>query len=143
MSILNKKSFKNFYLQFVFKGFIADIFQAYKGLRASFELQLYRKTNESKLLAYSFFISIILFLQRLPSRFSQNPQYFDDINFNDRIGIDLFSSIFLFQFFCILYLSFFIFLVCLSELLLNILKLDWLFFGLLLYIVLYYYRYQF
>ena len=94
MSILNKISFKNFYLQFVFKGFIADILLAYKGLRVSFDRQLYNNTNESRLLAYSFFISIILFLQRLPSRVSQNPQYFDEINLDDKIGIDLFSSIF-------------------------------------------------
>ena len=112
MSILNKKSFKNFYLQFVFKGFIADIFQAYKGLRVSFDLQLYRNTNESKLLAYSFFISIILFLQRLPSRFSQNPQYFDEINLNDRIGIDLFSSIFFVPIFLYI-ISFFLHISCL------------------------------
>ena len=94
MSILNKISFKNFYLQFVFKGFIADILLAYKGLKVSFDRQLYNSTNESRLLAYSFFIAIILFLQRLPSRVSQNPQYFDEINLNDKIGIDLFSSIF-------------------------------------------------
>ena len=112
MSILNKKSFKNFYLQFVFKGFIADIFQAYKGLRVSFDLQLYRNTNESKLLAYSFFISIILFLQRLPSRFSQNPQYFDETNLNDKIGIDLFSSIFFVPIFLYI-ISFFLHICCL------------------------------
>ena len=112
MSILNKKSFKNFYLQFVFKGFIADIFQAYKGLRVSFDLQLYRNTNESKLLAYSFFISIILFLQRLPSRFSQNPQYFNETNLYDKIGIDLFSSIFFVPIFLYI-ISFFLHICCL------------------------------
>ena len=94
MSFLNKISFKNFYLQFVFRGFIADILLAYKGLRVSFDRQLYNNTNESRLLAYSFFISIILFLQRLPSRVSQNPKYFDEVNLTDKIGIDLFSSIF-------------------------------------------------
>ena len=112
MSILNKKSFKNFYLQFIFKGFIADIFLAYKGLKVSFDFQLHRNINESKLLAYSFFISVILFLQRLPSRFSQNPQYFDEINLNDKIGIDLFSSIFFVPIFLYI-ISFFLHICCL------------------------------
>ena len=93
MSILNKISFKNFYLQFVFKGFVADILLAYKGLTVSYDRQLYNNNNESRLLAYSFFISIILFLQRLPTKVSQNPQYFDEIHIYDKIGIDLFSSI--------------------------------------------------
>ena len=94
MSFLNKISFKNFYLQFVFIGFVVDILLAYKGLIVSFDRQLYNNTNESRLLAYSFFISIILFLQRLPSRVSQNPKYFEEVNLTDKIGIDLFSSIF-------------------------------------------------
>ena len=110
MSFLNKISFKNFYLQFVFKGFVADILLAYKGLRVSFDRQLYHNTNESRLLAYSFFISIILFLQRLPSRVSQNPQYFDEVNLNDKIGIDLFSSIFFVPIF--LYIISFILHIC-------------------------------
>ena len=112
MSFLNKISFKNFYLQFVFKGFVADILLAYKGLRVSFDRQLYHNTNESRLLAYSFFISIILFLQRLPSRVSQNPQYFDEVNLNDKIGIDLFSSIFFVPIFLYI-ISFFLHISCL------------------------------
>ena len=111
MSILNKISFKNFYLQFLFKGFVADILLAYKGLRVSFDRQLYHNTNESKLLAYSFFISIILFLQRLPSRVSQDPHYFDEINLNDKIGIDLFSSIFFVPIFLYI-ISFFLHICC-------------------------------
>ena len=55
MSILNKKSFKNVYLQFVVKGFVGDIFLAYKGLRVSFDLQLNHNTNESRLLTLSLF----------------------------------------------------------------------------------------
>ena len=112
MSILNKISFKNFYLQFVFKGFLADIMLAYKGLRVSFDRQLYNNTNESRLLAYSFFISIILFLQRLPSRFSQNPLYLDEINLRDKIGVDLFSSIFFVPIFLYI-ISFFLHICCL------------------------------
>ncbi len=94
MSNLIKISFKNFLLNFLFKGFIADIILAYTGLRDSFDKQLYRYISESRLLAYSFFISVILFLQRLPSRVSQNPEYIDIVNLDDRIGIDFFSSIF-------------------------------------------------
>ena len=112
MSNLNKISFKNFYLNFIFKGFIADIFLAYKGLRVSFDRQLYHHTNESRLLAYSFFISIILFLQRLPYRVSQNSIYIDDINLNDEIGIDLFSSIFFVPIFLYI-ISFFLHIFCL------------------------------
>ena len=112
MSILNKISFKNFYLQFVFKGFVADILLAYKGLRVSFDRQLYNNTNESRLLAYSFFISIILFLHRLPSKVLQYPQYFDEINLSDKIGIDLFSSIFFVPIFLYI-ISFFLHICCL------------------------------
>ncbi len=94
MSNLTKNSFKNFYIHLIFKGFVADIFLAYKGLRVSYDQQLNHNITESRLLAYSFFISIILFLQRLPSRVLQDPIYLDEINLNNEIGIDLFSSIF-------------------------------------------------
>ena len=57
MSNLTKISIKSLYLNFIFKGFVADIFIAYKGLKVSFDRQLYHYTSECRLLAYSFFIS--------------------------------------------------------------------------------------
>ena len=89
-----KISQKEFLMSFLFKGFLAEILLAYKDFSKSFDRQLSLGLSESRLLAYSFFISFILFLQRLPSRVLQNPLYFDEININDKIGIDLFSSIF-------------------------------------------------
>ena len=112
MSNLNKIFSKNFYLHFIFKGFVADIFLAYKDLRVSFDRQQNHKINESRLLAYSFFISIVLFLQRLPSRVSQNLVYFGEMNLNDKIGIDLFSSIFFVPIFLYI-ISFFLHIFCL------------------------------
>ena len=112
MSNLTKISIKSLYLNFIFKGFVADIFIAYKGLKVSFDRQLYHYTSESRLLAYSFFISIILFLQRLPSRVAQQPIYIDQINVNDEIGIDLFSSIFFVPIFLYI-ISFFLHIFCL------------------------------
>ena len=112
MSNLTKISIKSFYLNFIFKGFISDIFIAYKGLKVSFDKQLYNYTNESKLLAYSFFISIILFLQRLPSRVAQQSTYIDQINIYNVIGIDLFSSLFFVPIFLYI-ISFFLHIFCL------------------------------
>ena len=112
MSNLTKISFKFFFQHFIFKGFAADIFLAYKGLRVSFDRQLYNNKNESRLLAYSFFISFVLFLERLPFRVSQNPSYLDEININDKIGIDLFSSIFFVPIF-LYFISFFLHIFCL------------------------------
>ena len=85
---LNKIFLKNFLLLFIFKGFISDIFLAYKGLKHSFDNQFVSGVNENRLLAYAFFISFILFLQRLPDRVIQNK------NSIDVIGIDLYASIF-------------------------------------------------
>ena len=110
MSNLTKISFKNFFPHFISNGFVTDIFLAYKGLRVSFDRQLYSIKNESRLLAYSFFISFVLFLQRLPFRVSQTPSYLDEININDKIGIDLFSSIFFVPIF--LYIISFILHIC-------------------------------
>ena len=112
MSYLTKLPFKNLLTLFLFKGFIADIFLAYKGLRNSFDNQLYNNVNEARLLAYSFFISFVFFLQRLPLRVSQKPEYFYEINLIDKIGIDLFASIFFVPLFLYI-ISFFLHIFCL------------------------------
>ena len=112
MSNLTKISLKNLLHLFLFKGFIADIFFAYKGLRTSFHNQLEDSVNEGRLLAYSFFISFVFFLQRLPLRFSQKSEYVNEINLIDMIGIDLFASIFFVPIFLYI-VSFFLHIFCL------------------------------
>lgn len=89
-----KPNWKNRISLFLSKGFIVDIFLSYGDLKQSFDLQLKSNINESRLLAYSFFISFILFLHRLPNRLVENPENFSNINLSDLIGIDLFASLF-------------------------------------------------
>ena len=76
------------------KGFVYEIFYAYTGLKRSYNSQLSYGINESRLLAYSFFISFVLFLNRLPDKLSHNQKFNTRSNFNDQIGIDLFASLF-------------------------------------------------
>ena len=94
MSDLLKPNWKTRILLFLSKGFIVDFFLSYRDLKQSFDLKLKSDVNESRLLAYSFFISFILFLQRLPNRLVENPENFSNINLSDLIGIDLFASLF-------------------------------------------------
>ena len=85
---------ENVIRSFLLSGFVADIFKAYLDLRMSFRNQLNNFTSESRLLAYAFFISIVLFLERLPGRVTNyDIQSSKDIFF-DYVGIDLFTSIF-------------------------------------------------
>ena len=76
------------------KGFVSEIFYAYTGLKRSYNTQLSNGINESRLLAYSFFISLVLFLHRLPDKLTQNQKFNTKISLNDQIGIDIFDSIF-------------------------------------------------
>ena len=105
------------------KGFVSEIFYAYTGLKRSYNTQLSNGINESRLLAYSFFISLVLFLHRLPDKLTHNQKFNTKISLNDQIGIDLFASLFLFQYFFTLLLSSFIFYGCHLEVRLLILKL--------------------
>ena len=102
-----KISQKEFLLSFLFKGFLAEILLAYKDFSKSFDRQLSLGFSESRLLAYSFFISFILFLQRLPNRVSQNSEYINNISLRDQIGIDLFASVFFVPIFLYFIASFF------------------------------------
>ena len=104
------------------KGFVSEIFYAYTGLKRSYNTQLSNGINESRLLAYSFFISLVLFLHRLPDKLTHNQKFNTKISLNDQIGIDLFASLFLFQYFFTLLLSSFIFYGCHLEVRLLILK---------------------
>ena len=79
---------------FMTKGFVYEIFYAYTGLKRSYNSQLSNGINESRLLAYSFFISFVLFLNRLPDKLTHNQKFNTKSNFNDQIGIDLFASLF-------------------------------------------------
>ena len=45
------------------------------------------------------FISLVLFLHRLPDKLNHNQKFNTKISLNDQIGIDLFTSLFLFQYF--------------------------------------------
>ncbi|MDG2355164.1 MAG: hypothetical protein P8L82_04010 [Paracoccaceae bacterium] len=85
---------KSVIITFFLSGFIADIFKAYLDLRISFRNQLNNFTSESRLLAYAFFISVVLFLERLPGKVTNS-----DIQSNkgilfDYVGMDLFTSLF-------------------------------------------------
>ena len=85
---------ENVIITFVLGGFVADIFKSYLDLRISFRNQLNNFTSESRLLAYAFFISVVLFLERLPGRVTNyDIQSNKDILF-DYVGMDLFTSIF-------------------------------------------------
>ena len=79
---------------FMTKGFVSEIFYAYTGLKRSYNTQLSNGINESRLLAYSFFISLVLFLHRLPDKLTHNQKFNTKISLNDQIGIDLFASLF-------------------------------------------------
>ena len=94
MSNQIKISFKSFIVQFISKGFVADIFFAYRGLKTSFDRQLSYGYDESRLLAYCFFISFILFLERLPFKVSKSYEFSGDYYISDKIGMDLFASLF-------------------------------------------------
>ena len=56
-----KMSLKYFLQPFMTKGFVSEIFYAYTGLKRSYNTQLSNGINESRLLAYSFFISLVGF----------------------------------------------------------------------------------
>ena len=76
------------------RGFVPDIFKAYFDFKGSFWNQLRNGLSEARLLAYAFFISIVLFLERLPDRISNN--HLDPVNEKllYHVGTDLFVSIF-------------------------------------------------
>ena len=112
MSNLFKISFKNFFFLFFFKGFIGEIILAYKGFINSYQRQIFNGISESGLLAYSFFIGLVLFLQRLPDKLSINSQYLQNNNLNNEIGIDLFVSVFFVPIFLYI-ISFFLHIFCL------------------------------
>ncbi len=85
---------ENVVLSLLLRGFVPDIFKACFDLKRSFKNQLSLCTSESKLLAYAFFISIILFLERLPGRVSHyNVDHSGEVLFS-YVGIDLFASIY-------------------------------------------------
>ena len=106
MSHLLKSNWKTRILLFLSKGFIVDFFLSYRDLKQSFDLKLKSDVNESRLLAYSFFISFVLFLQRLPYRLVENPENFSNTNLSDLIGIDLFASLFFVPIFLYIIASF-------------------------------------
>ena len=89
-----KMSLKYILQSFMTKGFVSEIFYAYTGLKRSYNTQLSNGINESRLLAYSFFISLVLFLHRLPDKLIHNQKFNTKISLNDQIGIDLFASLF-------------------------------------------------
>ena len=107
-----KMSLKYFLHTFMTKGFLSEIFYAYTGLKRSYNTQLSNGINESRLLAYSFFISLVLFLNRLPDKLTHNQKFNTKISFNDQIGIDLFASLFFVPIFLYI-IAFFIHLLCL------------------------------
>ena len=94
------------------KGFVSEILYAYTGLKRSYNTQLSNGINESRLLAYSFFISLVLFLHRLPDKLIHNQKFNTKISLNDQIGIDLFTSLFFVPIFLYI-IAFFIHLLCL------------------------------
>ena len=98
--------------RFMTKGFVSEILYAYTGLKRSYNTQLSNGINESRLLAYSFFISLVLFLHRLPDKLIHNQKFNTKISLNDQIGIDLFTSLFFVPIFLYI-IAFFIHLLCL------------------------------
>ena len=98
--------------RFMTKGFVSEILYAYTGLKRSYNTQLSNGINESRLLAYSFFISLVLFLHRLPDKLIHNQKFNTKISLNDQIGIDLFTSLFFVPIFLYV-IAFFIHLLCL------------------------------
>ena len=107
-----KFKLKYFLHSFMTKGFLSEIFYAYTGLKRSYNTQLSNGINESRLLAYSFFISLVLFLHRLPDKLIHNQKFNTKISLNDQIGIDLFASLFFVPIFLYI-IAFFIHLLCL------------------------------
>ena len=107
-----KMSLKYSLHTFMTKGFVSEIFYAYTGLKRSYDTQLSNGINESRLLAYSFFISLVLFLHRLPDKLTHNQKFNTKISLNDQIGIDLFASLFFVPIFLYI-IAFFIHLLCL------------------------------
>ena len=105
-------SFKYSSHRFMTKGFVSEILYAYTGLKRSYNTQLSNGINESRLLAYSFFISLVLFLHRLPDKLIHNQKFNTKISLNDQIGIDLFTSLFFVPIFLYV-IAFFIHLLCL------------------------------
>ena len=105
-------SLKYFSHRFMTKGFVSEILYAYTGLKRSYNTQLSNGINESRLLAYSFFISLVLFLHRLPDKLIHNQKFNTKISLNDQIGIDLFTSLFFVPIFLYV-IAFFIHLLCL------------------------------
>ena len=89
-----KMSLKYFLQSFMTRGFVSEIFYAYTGLKRSYNTQLSNGFSESRLLAYSFFISLVLFLHRLPDKLTHNQKFNTKVSLNDQIGIDLFASLF-------------------------------------------------
>ena len=78
------------------KGFVPDIFRSYFDLKGSFFNQQAKCKSEATLLAYSFVISIVLFLERLPGKVVNNSSSMEATisPLLPMIGIDLFASIF-------------------------------------------------
>ena len=97
---------ENMVLSFILNGFIAEIFRAYFDLKTSFRNQLNNSVSEPRLLAYSFLISLVLFLERLPERLSNYDVQPSKGLLFDYVGVDLFASMFFGP----------IFLYCLSSL---------------------------
>ena len=136
-----KITLKYFLQLFMTKGFVSEIFYAYTGLKRSYNTQLSNGINESRLLAYSFFISLVLFLHRLPDKLTHNQKFNTKISLNDQIGIDLFASLFFVPIFLYI-IAFFIHLLWLpfgSKATYFETRLA--FFGRLLYLVQFYYHY--
>ena len=94
MAYMRRVFAENVIITFVLGGFVADIFKAYLDLRISFRNQLNNFTSESRLLAYAFFISGVLFLERLPGRVTNDDIQFNEDSLFDYVGMDLFTSIF-------------------------------------------------
>ena len=94
MTISHKHVPKNFINSVFLTGFVPDIFKAYFNLKKSFRSQLKINFTETRLLAYSFFIAVILFLERLPLRVMNHSEELGGKIIFHSIGIDLFASIF-------------------------------------------------
>ena len=137
-----KITLKYFLQSIMTKGFVSEIFYAYTGLKRSYNTQLSNGINESRLLAYSFFISLVLFLHRLPDKLTHNQKFNTKISLNDQLGIDLFASLFFVPIFLYI-IAFFIHLLWLpfgSKATYFETRLA--FFGRLLYLVQFYYHYH-
>ena len=77
-----------------YSGFVSSIFRSYFDLKASYLAEVGRPHSEARLLAYAFFIGIILFLTKLPVLMTGHLSLSDGSELTSRIGMTLFSSLF-------------------------------------------------